>query len=132
MPIARCAWLVPVLVAAMAGTAAAQAPTLPSDTLHAKFAPHFRLGPAPERGPAMPGDTLGGLPEPPHGIEKVLAQGIHAPLAKRTSCQHRSAAESLARCDLSAGRRSIGVRFWHARVPQADTIRYQFWRSAHQ
>lgn len=63
MPIVRCAWLVPVLVAAMAGTAAAQAPTLPSDTLHARFAPHFRLGPAPERGPALRGDTLGGAPE---------------------------------------------------------------------
>ncbi len=60
MPIARCAWLVPVLVAAMAGTAAAQAPTLPSDTLHANFAPHFRLGPAPE----MPRDTLEGVPGP--------------------------------------------------------------------
>ena len=43
MPIARCAWLVSALVVAMAGTTAAQAPTPPSDTLHANFAPRFWL-----------------------------------------------------------------------------------------
>ena len=58
MPIIRCAWLAPVLIATMAGTAAAQAPALPSDTLHANFAPHFRLDPGTGLAPADPGDTL--------------------------------------------------------------------------
>jgi len=64
MPIARCAWLVSVLVAAMAGTATAQAPTLPSDTLHANVVPHFRLEPGSGLAPAAPGDTLEGAPAP--------------------------------------------------------------------
>ena len=64
MPIARCAWLVSALVVAMAGTAAAQAPTLPNDSLHANFAPRFRLEPDPERAPAAPGDTLEAVPGP--------------------------------------------------------------------
>jgi hypothetical protein len=64
MPIARCAWLVSALVVAMAGTTAAQAPTPPSDTLHANFAPRFRLEPDPERVPAAPGDTLEAVPGP--------------------------------------------------------------------
>ena len=62
MPIARCAWLVPALVAAMAGTAAAQAPTLPGDTLHANFAPHFRLEPGRRASASRPGDTLEAVP----------------------------------------------------------------------
>jgi len=64
MPIARCAWLVPVLVAAMAGTPAAQTPTPPRDTLHANFAPHFRLEPGTGLTPAEPGDTLEAAPGP--------------------------------------------------------------------
>jgi len=64
MPIARCAWLVSALVVAMAGTTAAQAPTLPSDTLHANFAPRLWLEPDPERAPAAPGDTLEAVPGP--------------------------------------------------------------------
>jgi hypothetical protein len=83
MPIARCAWLVPVLVAAMAGTAAAQAPTLPSDTLHAKFAPHFRLGPAPERGPALPGDTLEGARQPSWPDGALFGEQEEVPIPER-------------------------------------------------
>ena len=64
MPIARCAWLVSALVVAMAGTAVAQAPTLPNDSLHANFAPRFWLEPDPERAPAAPGDTLEAVPGP--------------------------------------------------------------------
>ena len=64
MPIARCAWLVPALVAAMAGTASAQTPALPGDTLHANVAPHFRLAPEPGRAPRAPGDTLEAIPGP--------------------------------------------------------------------
>ena len=64
MPIARCAWLVPALVAAMAGTASAQTPALPGDTLHANVAPHFRLVPEPEGAPRAPGDTLEAIPGP--------------------------------------------------------------------
>ena len=64
MPIARCAWLVPALVAAMAGTASAQTPALPGDTLRANVAPHFRLAPEPGRAPRAPGDTLEAIPGP--------------------------------------------------------------------
>jgi len=83
MPIARCAWLVPVLVAAMAGTAAAQAPTLPSDTLPANFAPHFRLGPVPQRGPAMPGDPLEGVPEPSRPDGALFGEQEEVPIPER-------------------------------------------------
>jgi hypothetical protein len=65
MSIARCAWLVPVLFAAAAGTAGAQAPTLPSDTLEADFGPPSRLGPHPELAPTLPSDTLYVVPGPP-------------------------------------------------------------------
>ena len=64
MPIARCAWLVSALVVAMAGTAAAQDPTPPTDTLHANLAPRFWLAPDPEGAPAAPGDTLEAIPGP--------------------------------------------------------------------
>jgi hypothetical protein len=66
MPIARCAWLVPVLLAAVAGTAGAQAPTLPSDTLKANFAPPSRPGPHPSLAPTLPSDTLDLTPLPEH------------------------------------------------------------------
>jgi hypothetical protein len=66
MPIARCAWLVPVLLAAVAGTAGAQAPTLPSDTLKANFAPPSRPGPQPSLAPTLPSDTLDLAPVPEH------------------------------------------------------------------
>ena len=56
MPIARYAWLVPILVAATAGTAAAQATTPPSDTLHANLAPHLRPAPGTGLAPVDPGD----------------------------------------------------------------------------
>ena len=64
MSIVRCAWLAPVLLAAAAGTAGAQAPTLPSDTLHAHFAPPSRSGPRPELAPTLPSDTLYVAPAP--------------------------------------------------------------------
>jgi hypothetical protein len=34
------------------------APTLPSDTLHANYAPRSRSGPTPELAPSLPSDTL--------------------------------------------------------------------------
>jgi hypothetical protein len=64
MPIVRCAWLVPVLLATAAGTAGAQAPTLPSDTLQARFAPPARSAPHPEAAPTLPSDTLYVAPAP--------------------------------------------------------------------
>ena len=39
-------------------TAAAQAPTLPSDTLEANFAPPSALAPSPELAPSLPSDTI--------------------------------------------------------------------------
>jgi len=66
MPIARCAWMVPVLLAAVAGIAGAQAPTLPSDTLKANFAPPSRPGPHPSLAPTLPSDTLDVTPAPAH------------------------------------------------------------------
>jgi hypothetical protein len=39
-------------------TAAAQAPTLPSDTLEANFAPPSEMAPMPELAPSLPSDTI--------------------------------------------------------------------------
>jgi hypothetical protein len=78
MPIARCAWLVPILLAAAAGTAGAQAPTLPSDTLEARFAPPSRSGPIPELAPSLPSDTLKAqfAPAPRSGPSPELAPSL--------------------------------------------------------
>lgn len=52
-------FLLPVLLAAaLPATARAQAPTLPSDTLQANFAPRSAPGPMPEVAPSLPSDTL--------------------------------------------------------------------------
>jgi hypothetical protein len=69
MPILRCAWVVPLLLAAVAGTAGAQAPTLPSDTLEADFGPPSQPGPHPGLAPTLPSDTLyvAPAPGPPDG-----------------------------------------------------------------
>jgi hypothetical protein len=69
MPVVRCAWMVPVLLAAVAGTAGAQAPTLPSDTLEANFGPPSEPGPHPGLAPTLPSDTLyvAPAPTPPEG-----------------------------------------------------------------
>jgi hypothetical protein len=45
-------------VALKAGSVAAQAPTLPSDTLEANFAPPSELAPMPELAPSLPSDTI--------------------------------------------------------------------------
>lgn len=39
-------------------TAAAQAPTLPSDTLSANYAPPSPMAPMPEYAPSLPSDTI--------------------------------------------------------------------------
>jgi hypothetical protein len=52
------------LVVGAAGAAAAQAPTLPSDTLEANFAPRATPRPAPEAAPSLPSDTLEAAPPP--------------------------------------------------------------------
>ncbi|HEY8257274.1 MAG TPA: hypothetical protein VIG08_06420 [Gemmatimonadales bacterium] len=41
-----------------ATTAAAQAPTLPSDTLQANYAPPSQIAPNPELAPSLPSDTM--------------------------------------------------------------------------
>jgi hypothetical protein len=81
MPIARCAWMVPVI--AMAGTAVAQAPTLPSDTLHANFAPHFRLAPGTGLAPADPGDTLETPPRPTRPDGALFGEQEDVPIPAR-------------------------------------------------
>jgi hypothetical protein len=83
MPIAHCAWLVPVLVAAMAGTAGAQAPTLPSDTLKANFAPPSRPGPTPELAPTLPSDTLDAAPAPAEPDGAFLEDPEETPIPAR-------------------------------------------------
>jgi hypothetical protein len=64
VPCALRSFLIPALLAATAGTLAAQttalspAPTLPSDTLEANYAPPSAAGPRPELAPSLPSDTL--------------------------------------------------------------------------
>lgn len=64
MPCALRSFLIPALLAATAGTIAAQttalspSPTLPSDTLEANYAPPSAPGPMPELAPSLPSDTL--------------------------------------------------------------------------
>jgi hypothetical protein len=83
MPIARCAWLVAVLLAAGAGTAEAQAPTLPSDTLKANFAPPSRPGPSPNLAPTLPSDTLDVNPAPARPDGALLEDPEEAPIPAR-------------------------------------------------
>jgi hypothetical protein len=83
MPIARCAWLVPILLAAVAGTAGAQAPTLPSDTLKANFAPPSRLGPTPGLAPTLPSDTLYVAPPPAQPDGASLEDPEETPMPAR-------------------------------------------------
>ena len=80
MSIARCAWLVPALVAAMAGTAAAQAPAA-RDSVHANFAP--RLTPGPERAPGTPADTLEMVPAPSSPDGALLREPEEIPIPER-------------------------------------------------
>jgi hypothetical protein len=64
VPCALRSFLIPALLAATAGTVAAQttalspSPTLPSDTLEANYAPPSAPGPTPELAPSLPSDTL--------------------------------------------------------------------------
>jgi hypothetical protein len=83
MPISRCAWLVPALVAAMGRMAGAQAPTLPSDTLKAHFAPRTPPGPHPELAPSLPGDTLEAVPAPPAPDGAILDDPEETPIPER-------------------------------------------------
>lgn len=63
-PTARGISLAVLLLAAVpfvrpgAASAVAQAPTLPSDTLEANFAPPSDLAPMPELAPSLPSDTI--------------------------------------------------------------------------
>jgi hypothetical protein len=68
VPRALSPFFVTALLAATAGTLAAQtaalapSPTLPSDTLEANYAPPSATGPTPERAPSLPSDTLAARP----------------------------------------------------------------------
>ncbi len=63
-PIMRAVPLAVILLAAVpllgsrTSSASAQAPTLPSDTLEANFAPPSELAPMPELAPSLPSDTI--------------------------------------------------------------------------
>ena len=104
MPIARCAWLVPVLLAAAAGTAEAQAPTLPSDTLKANFAPPSRPGPSPSLAPTQPTDTLDVNADP------ARPDGTRLPLPAQARAHHRHRRrEGIGGCGIR-GREHIGLR----------------------
>lgn len=46
------------LLGTRATSAAAQAPTLPSDTLEANYGPPSALAPSPELAPSLPSDTM--------------------------------------------------------------------------
>ena len=83
MPVARYAWLVSVLLAAAAGTAEAQAPTLPSDTLKANFAPPSRPGPSPSLAPTLPTDTLDVNAEPARPDGAFLEDPEETPIPAR-------------------------------------------------
>jgi len=83
MPIVRCAWVVPVLLAALAGTAGAQAPTLPSDTLKANFAPPSVPGPTPGLAPTLPSDTLYVAPPPAQPDGAFLEDPEEPPIPAR-------------------------------------------------
>jgi hypothetical protein len=54
--------VVPLLAGARALQAQAAAPTLPSDTLEANYAPRSAPGPTPEMAPSLPSDTLEAVP----------------------------------------------------------------------
>jgi hypothetical protein len=46
------------MLLALPSTAVAQAPTLPSDTLSANYAPPSEMAPMPEYAPSLPSDTI--------------------------------------------------------------------------
>ena len=83
MPIVRCAWVVPLLLAAVAGAAGAQAPTLPSDTLKANFGPPSRPGPHPGLAPTLPSDTLDVAPAPAPPDGALLEDPDEMPMPAR-------------------------------------------------
>jgi len=83
MPIVRCAWVVPLLLAAGVGTAGAQAPTLPSDTLQAHFAPPTAPGPNPGLAPTLPSDTLDVAPAPAQPDGAILEDPEETPIPAR-------------------------------------------------
>jgi hypothetical protein len=58
MPVALRSLLVVASSLAGFGALQAQAPTLPSDTLQANYAPRSAPGPEPELAPSLPSDTL--------------------------------------------------------------------------
>ena len=64
MPLALRSLLVVASLAAGARALQAQAaPTLPSDTLEANYAPRSASGPTPELAPSLPSDTLEARPQ---------------------------------------------------------------------
>ena len=63
MPVAlRSLLVVASLLAGVGAVQAQAAPTLPSDTLEANYAPRSAPGPTPELAPSLPSDTLEATP----------------------------------------------------------------------
>jgi hypothetical protein len=81
-PITRTVSLAAVLLAALplfgfrATAAWAQAPTLPSDTLEANFAPPSALAPSPELAPSLPSDTIW-IGAPLEGYDSTVTDSLN-------------------------------------------------------
>jgi hypothetical protein len=74
------------------GSLSAQAPTLPSDTLEANFAPPSGVAPMPEKAPSLPSDTIQiGAPLDTTGL--ILGEP-EKPKAKRRAANPDSTSDS--------------------------------------
>ena len=71
-------------------SASAQAPTLPSDTLEANFAPPSALAPNPELAPSLPSDTIR-VGAPLEGYESDVPDSLNpGPAAADSTAETRS------------------------------------------
>lgn len=64
------------LLGARASAAWAQAPTLPSDTLEANYAPASALAPMPEKAPSLPSDTIR-IGAPLEGYDPAVSDSLN-------------------------------------------------------
>ena len=95
-PITRAVPLVAVLLAGIpllgsrVAAAYAQAPTLPSDTLEANFAPPSGLAPMPELAPSLPSDTIR-IGAPLEGYDSAVTDSLNpGPAADDTAADRES------------------------------------------
>jgi hypothetical protein len=94
-PVTRTAALVGVLLAGIpllglrSATASAQAPTLPSDTLEANYAPPSTIAPSPELAPSLPSDTIR-IGAPLQGYEPNVPDSLNPGPAADSTAETRS------------------------------------------